>query len=226
MTWTRVVLGLTFLLLASLFIQGLARADLYDDTVSATVSAGAYYYAPVSLSSGQSLHIQLSVTGGAVDFLFMDAAGFSDFQAAANSLFGGTYTYAPDLSALGAYSIDKTETIPESGTYYVVVSNVEGWSSVALSGRITATSGLSLLPSSSALALGIVAVIISVVVIIVVVLLVMGSRRKATQTYPAMQPPIVTCCEAPAGVARFCPFCGAPRIGCAAFCQGCGKKMP
>lgn len=52
-------------------------------------------------------------------------------------------------------------------------------------------------------------------------------QGQQSQTHPQQyaynQPPTDT--QGTQG-SRFCPFCGAPRIGGASFCQSCGKRMP
>lgn len=53
-----------------ILLQGSAGADSYDDEVSETIPPGGYYYGEMRLSSGQTVHTQLSVTGTVVDFYF------------------------------------------------------------------------------------------------------------------------------------------------------------
>jgi len=135
--------GLVILVaLISLFVieARTVEAYNYNESVSQNVPFGSAWTAQMQLDQGQTVRVDLS-SNGLVDFYFMDSSGYSQFEATMNSGGQGQFSYSPSLSQLGSSSIDKTARIPASGTYYVVVPNMDNFNTIHVSGRVTATSG-------------------------------------------------------------------------------------
>jgi hypothetical protein len=93
------------------------------------------------LTEGQTLHIDLKVAGGTLDFYFMDSAGYIEFQRAWSSLEDTSFHYYPSLSKKDATFIDQTARVFPDGTYYFVMANMDNFNTVSVSGRIAVTSG-------------------------------------------------------------------------------------
>lgn len=217
--------------------QGSVAAGPYNEEVSTAIPPGSYYAGEMKLSSGQTVHIQLSVTGTIVDFYFMDSAGYSQFRSAASSPWGGSFSYFPDLSVLGSYSIDKSATVPQSGTYYVVVANFDTSQTAFLSGRITA-SGAIIGPLVSNLPI---ILLIVAIVTVIIASIVVASRLAKTwriespatflpgqiQHYQQSihQPSYTVQSQASWNSIAFCPYCGARVEDWALFCTKCGRRI-
>jgi len=109
--------------------------------VSESVPFGSYWTTEMVLTKGQTVHIDLKVTGGILDFYFMDSASYIEFQRASSNLEDTSFHYYPSLSKEDATFIDQNARVPANGTYYFVMANMDNFNTVFVSGRIAATSG-------------------------------------------------------------------------------------
>ena len=124
-----------------LFVADSIHAEDLTTPVSKSVPFGSYWTTDMALTKGQTVHIDLKVTGGMMDFYFMDSTGYIEFQRALSSLEEISFHYYPSLSKEDATFIDQTAQVPANGTYCFVMANMDNFNTVSVSGRIAVTSG-------------------------------------------------------------------------------------
>jgi len=117
-----------------------STADDYDEDVSESIQFNYAWWGQLNLSQGQNVHVSLSALGGLIDFYFLDASGFTEFEYALGHQLRSGFHYYTELSEKDAPSIDKAASIQKDDTYYVVVANFQNVNTVSITGRITATS--------------------------------------------------------------------------------------
>jgi hypothetical protein len=195
-------------------------AGEYNEDISEGIPALSYWYGVMSLDSGEYVHLDLHVTGSA-SFYFMDSSNFAKFESLES------FSYGASLSREHTNAIDLTAQVPYSGTWYIAVSNTDGFNSLSLTGHISAYTNPVTGPVGEATGIPGIIFILAVVAVIVLVILVIaaygiGKRKVVIMQYP--QPAHWNTPRQP-GQRTFCEYCGAPIDPGAPACYRCGRRF-
>jgi hypothetical protein len=192
----------------------------YNEDISEGIPAFYYWYGMMTLDSEQYVHLDLHVSGSA-SFYFLDSSNLAKFEALQS------FSYLASLSREHANAIDLTARVPYSGTWYIVVSNVDGLNSLSLTGHISAYTNPVIGPVGEATGIpGIIFILAVVAVIVLVTLIIVAygiSRPKVmVMQYPQ---PMQWNTSQPPGQRTFCEYCGTPATPGALACNRCGKRF-
>lgn len=197
-----------------------AIAGDYNEDISEGIPAYYYWYGMMTLDSEQYVHLDLHVSGSA-SFYFLDSTNLAKFKSLES------FSYLMSLSSEHSNAIDLTAQVPYSGTWYIVVSNVDGLNSLSLTGHISAYTNPVTGPVGEATGLpGLLSILAVVVVIIVVIIIVVALVTRKPKVIVMQYPQSAQWSFSSTPDQRaFCEYCGAPATPDAMACYRCGRRF-
>lgn len=173
-----------------------------------TVSAGYHFWVSYTFSGGNSIHIDFTVSGGAVDFWVMDEDEYNHFKNGE----GFNYYSSPSGPSVSTASIDWVP--PQNEKVYFVWDNTGSGSksvSMSFSGSYTG-----FLPDWARFVAG----ALGGVLFFAGLSKVLSTRARGSPPVPPPTMPSVVVEEK-----RFCRYCGAENKRDAVFCEKCARKI-
>jgi len=112
-----------------------SNAKDYDLDISATIFPNQFWVTEINMTGHMWVSINLSTNGQIADVYFMNAQEFTAFNASVNQG-SGTFTYNHHLSQQHVLTYYAGAEVNEVGIHYLVVSNVDGASSISITGHL------------------------------------------------------------------------------------------
>jgi len=92
----------------------------YGAVDNETIPADTYHSEELELGDRVEFWYNVTVTEGpSIDVFLMDPVNFERYEA------GENFTYVEDMSVLGTRSTERSMTVPEHRTYYLVIDNTD-----------------------------------------------------------------------------------------------------